>query len=90
MDGTGKNVKVKRKANKLQKGGGYKWRREWRSQLIRASASHLRENQLRRGGCSTEQKPVSVARKALCNASRDRHLELFVLVRLHHEQDPEN
>jgi hypothetical protein len=30
MDGTDKNVKMKRKANKSEKGGGSKWRRNGR------------------------------------------------------------
>jgi hypothetical protein len=90
MDGTGKNVKLKRKANKQQKDGGSKWRREWRQPLKSVNCNPRREIQLRSSGCLIGWKPALVARKALGNASRDRHLELFMLIRFYHEQDPED
>src|SRR6202035_5220245 len=43
-----------------------------------------------RGPPRNEKETLLIAGKAFCNASRDRHLELLMLVRLHHEQDAED
>jgi len=89
MDGTGKNVKVKRKTYKL--GKKEKLRRKWRWLFINGERQPAPGKFITRNdGCRDEKKPVLFAGKTFCNASRDRHLELLVLVRLHHEQDPEN
>ena|ERR1700674_212889 len=90
MDGSGKNVKMKRKANKLEKvedsicgAGGH-------NRSLRMSRCRCAGSPLPCAGCRDEKKAVLIAGKTFCNPCRDRHLELLVLVGLNHEQDPQN
>jgi hypothetical protein len=90
MDGTGKNVKMKRKANKLEKvkdsicgAGGH-------NHSLRMSRCRCAESPSPCAGCRDEKKSALIPGKAFCNARRDRDLELLVLVCLDHEQDPQN
>jgi hypothetical protein len=90
MDGTGKNVKMKRKSHQPEKKREPKSWHESSQIHVRVSGGRLRVTYWGRDTRREARKSVLIPGKALGDAGGDRYLELLMLICLHHQQDPEN